>query len=588
MLEIEDVCVNVAILGVADESREKEDEEVDDWFTEGDSEAPADREIIETVAVLVCFTVLVTEFDADGDVDTEGEEDARTEEESETVWKRVTEVNPEGVYVGDPVCDRVCKAEADELVDTEGEREARVDVVLEADTEVELVVVLETIIVVVTDTLAVELREMTFEGVDDGDFETVVDAEDVLDEVIDPEVERLLVSVTEFEGVNESLDENVSTAEAELSGEADKIIEGVRRDDFESRNEGDMNADGEVVGDGRAVFVVEIEDDIDGDIVPVLLTVEEPVLVFDTLVVEDRETEDVSERVPAPVFEGDVDTDDDLEARTDAVSDETGVKVVVGRADLVDDFETRGELESDGEFDVLGEDEDDLVDDLEAVPRPETDDDFVTRKLFETNEVSETEEETELDLVVVADGDQVFVDVALAEIVFEALVDLLELTDPEIVFESLDDNELLAERIEVIVAFGENEGTVEEEGERESKVPDSRAEKDGVFDTVDVGLIVLVPTLVGLSSGSLLALELDDGVLETDIDAVAVGVPFILFVLDGEPKSDLVPVFVDDSVLDPIDDTVTRIDTEIAGVAELDFDFEGLPVAVEVADGDIV
>ena len=588
MLEIEDVCVNVAILGVADESREKEDEEVDDWFTEGDSEAPADREIIETVAVLVCFTVLVTEFDADGDVDTEGEEDARTEEESETVWKRVTEVNPEGVYVGDPVCDRVCKAEADELVDTEGEREARVDVVLEADTEVELVVVLETIIVVVTDTLAVELREMTFEGVDDGDFETVVDAEDVLDEVIDPEVERLLVSVTEFEGVNESLDENVSTAEAELSGEADKIIEGVRRDDFESRNEGDMKADGEVVGDGRAVFVVEIEDDIDGDIVPVLLTVEEPVLVFDTLVVEDRETEDVSERVPAPVFEGDVDTDDDLEARTDAVSDETGVKVVVGRADLVDDFETRGELESDGEFDVLGEDEDDLVDDLEAVPRPETDDDFVTRKLFETNEVSETEEETELDLVVVADGDQVFVDVALAEIVFEALVDLLELTDPEIVFESLDDNELLAERIEVIVAFGENEGTVEEEGERESKVPDSRAEKDGVFDTVDVGLIVLVPTLVGLSSGSLLALELDDGVLETDIDAVAVGVPFILFVLDGEPKSDLVPVFVDDSVLDPIDDTVTRIDTEIAGVAELDFDFEGLPVAVEVADGDIV
>ena len=212
----------------------------------------------------------------------------------------------------------------------------------------------------------------------------------------------------------------------------------------------------------------------------------------------------------------------------------------------------------------------------------------MTRKLFETNEVTETEEETELDFVVVADGDQVFVDVALAEILLEALVVLLELTDPETVVVCVDDNKLLAESFESIVVRGENEMNVDDEGERDAKVPDSRDDTDGVLDTVDVALIVLVPTLDGLRSGSLLALALDDEVLETDVDAVAVVVPFTLFVLDGEPSSDLVPVFVDDSVLDPIEDTEPRTVNVIAGVAELVFEDEGLRVIVEDEDGDMV
>ena len=215
------------------------------------------------------------------------DKDKREDVDGDNVEPRVTEVNPEGVYVGDPVCDCVCKVETDELVDTEGEREARGDVVLEADTEVEPVVDFVTKIEFVTVVLAVELRELTSEGVDDGDFEPDADAVDVLDEVVDPEVERLGVSVTEFEAVNVSLTENVSTTEAVLSVEPVKSMEGVQIDVTESRNEGDMSGDGVVVDDNRAVFVDETDDDIDGDIELVLLTVEVPVLVFDTLVVED-------------------------------------------------------------------------------------------------------------------------------------------------------------------------------------------------------------------------------------------------------------------------------------------------------------
>ena len=129
-----------------------------------DTEAPTERDIIEAVDVNDCLIVPDNELEPDGDGDTVGDKLDRVETEGETVGIRVPVLFTEDVEADEAVSVCDCKPGADGLVDTDGEREERVEKVLDTETEDEGVEDFEFKIEFVTEVLAVELRELKFDG----------------------------------------------------------------------------------------------------------------------------------------------------------------------------------------------------------------------------------------------------------------------------------------------------------------------------------------------------------------------------------------------------------------------------------------